>query len=375
MNQLPHFQFEITAKSTGTAARLGRIKTPHALIETPVFMPVGTQATVKAVTQEELCEMGFKIILGNTYHLYLRPGHQLIQKAGGLHKFMNWNGAILTDSGGFQVFSLGDLRRITEEGVMFKSYIDGSSHNFTPERVMEIEGAIGADIIMAFDECPPHPSTWEYTKEATRRTHDWLCRCKASAPGGHALFGIVQGGVYRDLREWSAEFVGAQDLPGNAIGGVSVGESKGEMQDVVSWTAPLLPEEKPRYLMGVGTPVDIIDFVMMGIDMFDCVLPTRLGRNGSMYTTYGRINIKNAKYIDDFTPLDPECNCAVCRNYTRAYIRHLYKAGEILAARLATYHNLYFYQRVINGLRAAIAKDSVEEFRRDFMSKYAADEE
>jgi queuine tRNA-ribosyltransferase len=255
MNQHPHFQFEVTAKSTGTAARLGRIKTPHALIETPVFMPVGTQATVKAVTQDELREMGFKIILGNTYHLYLRPGDQLIQKAGGLHKFMNWDGAILTDSGGFQVFSLGDLRRITEEGVQFKSYIDGSSHNFTPERVMEIEGAIGADIIMAFDECPPHPSTWEYTKQATRRTHDWLLRCKEAAPPSQALFGIVQGGVYRDLREWSAEFIGAQDLPGNAIGGVSVGESKGEMQDVVGWTAPLLLRRSPGTLWAWAHPL------------------------------------------------------------------------------------------------------------------------
>jgi queuine tRNA-ribosyltransferase len=374
-NEHPITDFRITAKSARTAARLGEFRTAHAVIQTPVFMPVGTQATVKAITQEELRELGFHIILGNTYHLYLRPGHGIIEKAGDLHQFMNWDRAILTDSGGFQVFSLKDLRRVGDEGVTFKSYIDGSSHEFTPERVMEIQGAIGADIVMAFDECPPHPSSHEYTKEATQRTHDWLFRCKGAVAPGQALFGIIQGGVYEDLRRWSAEYVASQDLPGNAIGGVSVGESKAQMQDVVSWTALLLPERKPRYLMGVGTPVDIIDFVMMGIDMFDCVLPTRLGRNGSMYTTYGRINIKNAKYIDDFSPLDPECDCSVCRTYTRAYIRHLYKAEEILAARLATYHNLYFYQRVIKGLREAIASDTLIEYRREFIAKYSAEDE
>ena len=376
MNTKQHnFKFELLGKSTETAARLGRFHTPHAVIETPVFMPVGTQATVKAMSQEELHDLGYKIILGNTYHLYLRPGHDLIKRAGGLHRFMNWSGATLTDSGGFQVFSLSDLRHIGDDGVVFKSYIDGSEHLFTPERVMEIEGAIGADIIMAFDECPPHPSTYEYTREATKRTHNWLLRCKAARPEGQALFGIVQGGGYKDLREWSAEFVASLDLPGNAIGGVSVGEPKEEMHKVVQWAAPKLPENKPRYLMGVGTPLDIIDFVMQGIDMFDCVLPTRLGRNGSMYTTYGRINIKNAKYADDFTPLDPECDCSTCRNYTKAYIRHIYKSSEILAARLATYHNLYFYQRVIKGIREAIASDTLLAFRRDFLAKYSVEGE
>lgn len=369
------FSFQILGKSSETAARLGKLRTPHATIDTPVFMPVGTQATVKAMSQDELREIGFDIILGNTYHLYLRPGHELLRTAGGLHKFMNWDRAMLTDSGGFQVFSLSDLRHIGDDGVIFKSYIDGSEHSFTPERVMEIEAAIGADIIMAFDECPPYPSTYEYARNATIRTHNWLRRCKASRPEGQALFGIVQGGTYKDLRQWSAEFVASLDLPGNAIGGVSVGEPKDVMHEVVEWSAPVLPEHKPRYLMGVGTPVDIIDFVIQGIDMFDCVLPTRLGRNGSMYTTYGRINIKNARFIDDFTPLDPECDCIACRNHTRAYIRHLYKSGEILAARLATYHNLYFYARLMKGIRQAIATDSLLQFRREFMAKYSTEGE
>lgn len=367
--------FELLKKSSNTDARLGKLYTPHAVIETPVFMPVGTQATVKAMEQHELQDIGFKIILGNTYHLYLRPGHELIEKAGGLHKFMNWNGAILTDSGGFQVFSLTDLRRIDASGVVFKSYIDGSSHEFNAERVTAIQESIGADIIMAFDECTPYPSTWQYTKEAAIRTHEWAERCKsAHNRNNQLLFGIVQGGLYKDLREWSASHIASLDFPGNAIGGVSVGEPKEEMHKVVEWTVPILPQNKPRYLMGVGTPLDIIDFVMQGIDMFDCVLPTRLGRNGSMYTTYGRINIKNARFIDDFTPLDPECDCFVCRNYTRAYIRHLYKAGEILAARLATYHNLYFYQRVIKGVRLAIQEDRLQEFRDEFVSKYGTEE-
>jgi len=368
----PKYHFQITGRSSETSARLGRLYTAHGTIETPVFMPVGTQATVKAMSQEELRELGFSIILGNTYHLYLRPGHELIKRAGGLHKFMNWHGAILTDSGGFQVFSLGELRRVGEEGVIFKSYIDGSEHEFTPERVMEIQGAIGADIAMAFDECPSYEATYEYVKAATQRTHDWALRCKQSASASQMVFGIVQGGVFRDLREWSADYISSLNFPGNAIGGVSVGEPKPQMHDVVEWTAPRLPEHKPRYLMGVGTPLDIIDFVMQGIDMFDCVLPTRLGRNGSMYTTYGRINIKNARFTEDFTPLDPECDCWVCQNYTRAYIRHLYKAEEILAARLATYHNLHFYQRVIRGIRSAIAKDNLCQFRQDFVSKYSA---
>lgn len=368
-------KFDVVRTSTQTAARLGKLGTARGVVETPVFMPVGTQSTVKAMTQEELEELDFSIILGNTYHLYLRPGHDLIGKAGGLHRFMSWDRAILTDSGGYQVFSLRDLRRIGDEGVIFKSYIDGSEHVFTPERVMEIQGVMGADIAMAFDECPPYPSTYEYARESAERTHQWAIRSKSAAREGQAVFGIVQGSTFKDLREWSAEVVSSLDFPGIAVGGVSVGEPKAAMIEVVGWLAPLLPVDKPRYLMGAGTPVDLIDFAMMGMDMFDCVLPTRLGRNGSMYTTYGRINIKNARFTEDFSPLDPECDCRTCRRYTRAYIRHLYKAGEMLAARLATYHNLYFYQRVMRGIRGAIQSDRLVEFRREFMAKYAVEAE
>lgn len=333
-------------------------------------MPVGTQATVKAMTQEELTEIGFKIILGNTYHLYLRPKHDIIKRAGGIQKFMNWPGAVLTDSGGFQVFSLEHLRVIGDDSVEFKSYIDGSSHTFTPEFVMEIEEAIGADIIMAFDECTPYPATHEQAKSSMERTHAWAARCKEAHKTDQALFGIIQGSTFEDLRKVSARAIADLDFPGIAIGGVSVGEPKEAMLNVLEWTVPELPREKPRYLMGVGTPEDLIDAVYRGIDMFDCVLPTRLGRNGSIYTTYGRINIKNAKYTDDFTPVDPECNCKVCRNHTAAYIRHLYKAEEMLAARLATYHNLYFYHKLMAGIREAIEQDRFNEFRLEFLAKY-----
>lgn len=338
-------------------------------------MPVGTQGTVKAMSQDELTDMGFGIILGNTYHLYLRPGHELIEKAGGLHKFINWSGSMLTDSGGFQVFSLEHIRKIKDDGVKFKSYIDGSEHFFTPERVMEIEGAIGADIIMAFDECAPYPSTVEYVKDAMERTHDWARRCRESYKGRQALFGIVQGGTYKNLREESAKVISDMGFEGVAIGGVSVGEPKQAMLDVLDWTAHLLPEDRPRYLMGVGTPVDILDAVERGVDMFDCVLPTRLGRNGSLYTTYGRINIKNNRFFSDMNPVDPECDCWACRNHSAAYIRHLYKAGEILAARLSTYHNLYFYKRLMEGIRKSLEEDRFLQFKREFIAKYEADGE
>lgn len=365
--------FEIQRKCPETRARLGLLKTPHGEMETPIFMPVGTQGTVKAVSQQELQEMDYKLILGNTYHLYLRPGHELVQRAGGLHSFINWKGAMLTDSGGFQVFSLEHLRRIGEEGVQFKSYIDGSEHFFSPERVMEIEVALGADIIMAFDECAPYPCKPEYARAALDRTHNWARRCKVvidQLENPPALFGIVQGSGYLNLRKESAEVIGEMDFPGVAIGGVSVGEPKDQILSVVDYTAPLLPENKPHYVMGVGTPTDIIQMVAMGIDMFDCVLPTRLGRNGSAYTTYGRINIKNAGFREDFGPIDPECDCWCCRNYTAAYIRHLYKCNEIMASRLLTYHNLYFYQRLMNGIRQALRTDSLPEFTRDFISRY-----
>jgi len=343
---------------------------PHAVVETPVFMPVGTQATVKAVTQEELVEIGFNLILGNTYHLYLRPGHEVIRHAGGLHKFMSWSGALLTDSGGYQVFSLEKLRVIGDDEVIFQSYVDGSTHRFSPESVVAVQEALGSDIMMAFDECAPYPCDYEHAKNAMNRTHEWAVRCIAAKTTDQALFGIVQGSVFEDLRRESARFISELDLPGIAIGGVSVGEPKHDMLSAVEWTVPELPEDKPRYLMGVGTPEDILDAVERGVDMFDCVLPTRLGRNGSLYTTFGRINIKNARFTEDFGAVDPECDCRTCRNYSAAYIRHLYKAEEILAARLATYHNLYFYHRLMKGIRAAIEEDRFKQFRREFLAKY-----
>jgi len=362
--------FRIEAKCSRTAARMGELVTPHGEVRTPAFMPVGTQGTVKSASQEELRDIGFDVILGNTYHLYLRPGHEVIAHAGGLHKFINWDRPILTDSGGYQVFSLERLRVIGDDGVMFKSYVEGSEHLFTPERVMEIQRFLGADIVMAFDECAPYPCDYEHAKTAMRRTHLWAERCKAARNASQALFGIVQGNVYRDLREESARAISGMDFDGVAIGGVSVGEGKDLMFGVVRWVAPLLPEDKPRYLMGVGTPEDILDAVECGIDMFDCVLPTRLGRNGSLYTTYGRINIKNNRFIEDFGPVDSECECWACRNYSAAYLRHLYKAEEILAARLATHHNLYFYQKLMDGIRRAIRLDELPDFRREFLAKY-----
>ena len=333
-------------------------------------MPVGTQGTVKAVSQEELTGMGFEIILGNTYHLYLRPGHELIKSISGLHKFINWGGNILTDSGGFQVFSLEHIRKIGEDGVIFRSYVDGSYHEFTPERVMEIQSALGSDIVMAFDECAPYPCEKDYAVQAMNRTHEWAKRSMDSHDSNQAFFGIIQGSVYQDLRAQSAQFIASLDSDGIAIGGVSVGEGKELMMNAVDWSVPYLPEHKPRYLMGVGTPEDLIDSVMRGIDMFDCVLPTRLGRNGSLYTTYGRINIKNNKYISDFTPVDPECDCWCCRNYSAAYLRHLYKCDEILASRLATFHNLHFYGVLMKNIRQAVEQGRLLEFRKEFLAKY-----
>jgi queuine tRNA-ribosyltransferase len=341
-------------------------------------MPVGTQATVKAMTQEEVAALGFSLILGNTYHLYLRPGHELVRRAGGLHQFMAWDQALLTDSGGYQVFSLQDLRNISEDGVKFKSHLDGSEHFFSPERSIDVQHGLGADIIMAFDECPPYPCPYDRTRDATERTHRWLTRCcsfhKASE-SGQLLFGIAQGGVYEDLRRQSAQFVAAADTPGIAVGGVSVGEPPDLMQAAIAWSIPELPEHKPRYLMGVGTPRDILDAVAQGVDMFDCVLPTRLGRNGTLYTTRGRINIKGSRFTEDFGPVDPNCGCAVCRRYSAAYIRHLYKCDEILASRLATYHNLAHYAQLMEGIRAAITAGEYVSFRRRTLARYEELEE
>ena len=370
--------FSVIHRSSDTQARCGLLTLPHAPepIQTPVFMPVGTRGTVKAMTQEEVWELGFRLILGNTYHLYLRPGPDLVQRAGGLHQFIGWDGAMLTDSGGFQVFSLEDLRKITEDGVNFQSYLDGSKHFFSPERSLEIQHALGADIIMAFDECPPHPCTEARTREATERTHRWLTRCAEhhkSQETAQLLFGIAQGGVYAHLRAESAQFVAASDTPGIAIGGVSVGESPEQMQEAVAWSVPHLPQDKPRYLMGVGTPRDLLDAVAQGIDMFDCVLPTRLGRNGTLYTTRGRINIKGSRYTDDFGPVDPNCACRVCQKYSAAYLRHLHKCDEILASRLATYHNLAHYAQLMTSIRKAIAEDRYEAFRRETLARYEDD--
>ena len=366
----PRIKFDILAQDRLTRARRGRLHTRSGTVETPAFMPVGTQGTVKATSQEELAGMGFEIILGNTYHLYLRPGHELIQRAGGLHKFINWDGSTLTDSGGFQVFSLEHIRKIGEDGVVFRSYVDGSYHEFTPERVMQIQSALGADIVMAFDECAPYPCDKNYAEAAMNRTHEWAKRSQSSADPSQAFFAIVQGSVYPDLRAESAEFVASLDTDGIAIGGVSVGEGKELMMKAVEWTVPHLPEGKARYLMGVGTPEDLIDSVTRGIDMFDCVLPTRLGRNGSLYTTYGRINIKNNRFIDDFGPVDPECDCWACQNYSAAYLRHLYKCDEILASRLATFHNLHFYGMLMQRIRQAIEQGRLTEYRKEFLARY-----
>ncbi|NLN78610.1 MAG: tRNA guanosine(34) transglycosylase Tgt [Armatimonadetes bacterium] len=363
-------RFDILTSDSKTRARRGRLHLRSGTVETPVFMPVGTQGTVKAMSQEELTGMGFEIILGNTYHLYLRPGTELIKKVGRLHDFINWPGCMLTDSGGFQVFSLEHIRKIGDDGVVFRSYVDGSYHEFTPERVMEIQSALGADIVMAFDECAPYPCEKDYAAEAMVRTHEWAKRSQDAADSGQAFFGIVQGSVYPDLREQSAKLIASLDTDGIAIGGVSVGEGKELMMKAVEWSVPHLPEHKARYLMGIGTPEDLIDSVMRGIDMFDCVLPTRLGRNGSMYTTYGRINIKNNRFIDDLSPVDPECDCWACRNYSAAYMRHLYKCDEILASRLATFHNLHFYAVLMQKIRQAIEQNRLIEFRKEFLAKY-----
>lgn len=365
-------RYELIKTCKQTGARLGRLHTPHGVIETPIFMPVGTQATVKAMTPEELKDIGSQIILSNTYHLYMRPGHDLIERAGGLHKFMNWDKPILTDSGGFQVFSLGPLRKIKEEGVEFRSHLDGSKHFLSPEKATEIQNALGSDIIMAFDECAPYPADRQYVKNSLERTTRWLERCKAAHkyPERQALFGIVQGGMYKDLREQSTREITAIDLPGYAIGGLSVGEPKEMMYEVLDYTVPLLPEDKPRYLMGVGSPDDLLEGVLRGIDMFDCVLPTRIARNGTAMTSQGKVVVRNASYAEDFTSLDPECDCYTCRNYTKAYLRHLIKCNEILGARLLTIHNLHFLLKLMENVRGAIKEDRLLDYKKDFFEKY-----
>ena len=364
--------YELIHQDRKTGARRGVIHTPHGDIQTPVFMPVGTQAAVKAMRPEQVREMGAEIILSNTYHLYLRPGHELIREAGGLHRFMNWNRAILTDSGGFQVFSLGQLRKITEEGVRFQSHIDGSRHILTPEKAVEIQNALGSDIMMAFDECAPYPADREYIRNSMERTLRWLERCKAAHRNRErqSLFAIMQGGMYRDLRRECAERMVEMDFPGYAIGGLSVGEPKEQMLEILNDCVDYLPQDRPRYLMGVGTPDYLFEAVERGIDMCDCVEPTRIARHGLATTSRGRINIKNARFERDFGPLDPECDCYTCRNYSRAYIRHVFKAGEMMSAMLLSNHNLHFLINMMAGMRKAIEEDRFTEFKKEFYDKY-----
>ena len=364
---MPAVTYELIQQCPETGARAGRLHTPHGSFDTPMFMPVGTQGTVKTLSPEELHTMGAGIILGNTYHLFLRPGHEIVKKAGGLHRFMNWDGAILTDSGGFQVFSLGALRKISEEGVAFRSHHDGSKQFLSPEKSMEIQMALGSDIAMAFDECTPYPADYEYACRSMRLTTRWAKRCQAvHNREDQALFGIVQGGMYADLRQESAEQLVAMDFPGYAIGGLSVGEPKPLMYEVLEQTVPFLPQNKARYLMGVGTPDCLVEGVARGIDMFDCVFPTRVARNGTAITSQGRVVIRNAAYIEDFTPLDPECDCYTCRNYSRAYLRHLIRCDEIFGLRLMSLHNLHYLIKLMHQIRTAIIDGNYPEFRKLF---------
>jgi queuine tRNA-ribosyltransferase len=368
------------------AARRGRLETSRGVIETPVFMPVGTAGSVKTLAPRDLVELGAGMILGNTYHLYLRPGHERVRRLGGLHRFMSWSGSVLTDSGGFQVYSLQgaardggeSLVRIAEEGVTFRSHLDGSRHFLSPETSIRVQLDLGADVIMAFDECPPSRAERAYHEQSLSRTQRWLVRCRdawlaADPPHGErpALFGIAQGGLFPDLRRRAIEEAAALDLPGYALGGYAVGEEPAEMWEGVARHAPELPREKPRYLMGVGTPEDLLAGIAAGVDMFDCVLPTRTARNGLLFTSRGRLNVKNARFADDEGPLDPECTCSTCTTFSRAYLRHLFRAGEILGLRLNTVHNLHHYLRLMEGAREAIQEGRFEPFRRARLDGYA----
>lgn len=374
-------KFELLKEDNG--ARLGKLETAHGIIETPIFMPVGTAGSVKALTQDMLEALEAQIILGNTYHLYLRPGHELIASLGGLHKFISWPRPILTDSGGFQVFSLSEIRKTTEEGVTFKSHLDGSKHLLSPEKSIEIQLALGSDIIMVFDECTPYPATPKQVADSLALTTRWAKRSliefnritgvlKGESEGS-ALFGIIQGGVYLEMRQQSAEALLELDLPGYAIGGLSVGEEKGYTYDVTEYLAPLMPKDKPRYLMGVGTPEDLVECVARGVDMFDCVMPSRNARNGQLFTSKGKINIKNAKYAKDEKPLDEECNCPTCKRYSRAYLRHLYHSKEILSSILSTQHNIHFYLDTMKKIRQAIRLGFFKEFRQQFLTNLKAE--
>ena len=364
------FEFEITATDPESGGRNGRFHTPHGILQTPVFAPVGTAATVKALKPSDLQALGASLVLSNTYHLYLRPGDELIRDLGGLHRFMGWDGPILTDSGGFQVFSLSDTRKIDADGVTFKSHIDGSIHRFTPERSVAIQENLGADVIMAFDECPP-PDDRAYVEQSLTRTHPWLERCLAAKTrSDQALFGIVQGGIFPDLREASARFMMELDLPGYAIGGLAVGETKAEMATVLDALHPVLPPDKPRYLMGVGAPEDVVNGVLRGVDIFDCVLPTRIARNGSALVKGGRLNLRNAQYRTDPDPLVADCACYTCAQFSRAYLRHLVMANEILAHILLTTHNVHFLLELMRQVRAAIENGRFRSFADEFLAHY-----
>ncbi|OPY80978.1 MAG: Queuine tRNA-ribosyltransferase [Syntrophorhabdus sp. PtaU1.Bin153] len=356
-------------------ARLGIVRTGHGEIETPVFMPVGTQGIVKATSPRDLKDMGIKVILANAYHLYLRPGDQLVREMGGIHRFAGWDGSVLTDSGGYQIFSLGVLREIKEDGVLFQSHIDGSRHFLSPEKAVEVQENIGADICMCFDECAPYPSSYEYTSNSVDLTSRWAKRCKNAKKNDEAmLFGIVQGGFYRDLRLKSAQELIGMDFDGYAVGGLSVGEPKSIMWEMVDTVVDMLPEDKPRYLMGLGFPEDIVEGVRKGIDMFDCVIPTRHARNGSLFTNDGRINIKHAKYVKDESPIDEQCQCYTCRTFSRAYLRHLFVSHELSSYYLNTIHNIFFYNNLIRNIREAIREGSFETFYEAFKSKWKGGE-
>jgi queuine tRNA-ribosyltransferase len=367
MSETTPAHFDLLATDSTTAARRGRLHTRRGVVETPAFMPVGTQGTVKGMLPEQLREVGSQIILANTYHLYLRPGHDLVRQLGGLHRFMQWDGPILTDSGGFQVFSLGALRRIEEEGVRFQSHLDGSTHLLTPENSIGIQEALDADIMMVFDECIPYPAERAYVAASTQRSTRWAARSKrARSAVSAALFGIVQGGMELDLRRQSAEQLQEIGFDGYALGGLSVGEAADMMYRIMDWTLPLLPVARPRYVMGVGTPENLVEAVARGADLFDCVMPTRNARNGVLFTSFGKLSIKQNRYYADVEPIDPECGCPVCGRFSRAYLRHLYQSNEILSSVLNTWHNLYYYLQLMRRMREAIESGSFGSFRDDF---------
>lgn len=373
----PAIRYRLIKKEKHTGARLGELITPHGTFPTPMFMPVGTLATVKTLAPEELKAMGAGVILSNTYHLWLRPGEDLVAEAGGLHKFMNWDQPILTDSGGFQVFSLADMRNIVEEGVHFKNHLNGSKMFLSPEKAIDIQNKLGSDIMMSFDECPPFDESYDYVKKSVERTSRWAERgLKAHAnPDSQGLFGIIQGAGFEDLRKQSAQDLISMDFPGYSIGGLSVGEPKAEMNRVLEFTTPWIPDHKPRYLMGVGAADSLIDGVIRGVDMFDCVLPTRIARNGTCMTSKGRLVVKNAQFARDFRPIDENCDCYTCKNYSRAYIRHLIKCDETFGIRLTSYHNVYFLLNLMKQVRQAIMDDNLLEFRQHFFEEYGFNKE